>query len=56
MAPVEIVEKSPDIRLYSPVDVQLPALFAQFVQCLMLAVALPEAVGKFIKVMIKDSL
>src|SRR2546428_9955272 len=56
VVPVEIVEKSTDIRIDSPVDVQLPALFTQLVQRLMLTVPLPEAVGKGMKVLIKDGL
>src|SRR5262249_60309654 len=56
VAPIEIVEKSTDIRIDYPVDVQLPALFTQLVQRLMLTVPLPEAVGKGMKVLIKDGL
>src|SRR5207249_10782292 len=56
VAPVEIVEKSTDIRIDSPVDVQLPALFTPLVQRLMLPVPLPEAVGKGMKVLSKDGL
>src|SRR5438067_1785697 len=56
VVPVEIVEKSPDIRIDSPGDGQLPALFTQLVQRLMLTVPLPEAVGKGMKVLIKDGL
>ena len=56
VAPVAMVETSTDIRIDSPVAVQLPALFAPVVQRLMGTVALPEAVGTCMKVLSKDGL
>jgi hypothetical protein len=56
MAPVESIETSTDLRIYSPVDVQLPARFAQGGQRVMGTVALPEAVGQFMQVLSNDGL
>ena len=53
---VDGVEKSTDIRIHYPVDVELPALLPQCVQRLMWTVALPEAVGTLLKVLIEDRL
>src|SRR5712691_9900677 len=56
MAMCDGVEKSTDIRIHYPVDVALPALRPQCVQRLMWTVALPEAVGTLLKVLIEDRL
>src|SRR5215831_2397146 len=53
---VDCVEKSTDICIYYPVDVQLSALLPQLVQRLMGTVPLPEAVGKRMKIMLEDRL
>ena len=55
-APVQVIEKSTDIRIDSPVDVQRPALLTQLVQRLMGTVALPEAMGKGMEVLREDGL
>jgi hypothetical protein len=55
IAPVQVVEKSTDIRVAYPVDVHLPALLTQFVQRLMGTVALPEAMGKGMEIMLTAS-
>src|SRR5438552_3780957 len=51
-----VIEKSTDIRIHYPVDVELPALLPQCVQRLMWTVALPEAVGTLLNVLIEDRL
>jgi hypothetical protein len=56
MAPVQIIEKSTDIRIDYPSDVQRPTLLPQFVQRLMGTVALSEAMGKGMKVPFEDGL
>src|SRR5713101_8513685 len=56
MAMLEGVEKSTAIRIHYPVDVELPALLPQCVQRLMWTVALPEAVGTLLQVLIEDRL
>jgi hypothetical protein len=56
VAPVQVVEKSTDLRIDSPVDVQRPALLTPLVQRLMLTVSLPEAMGKGMKIMREDGL
>src|SRR5712691_8005939 len=54
MAPVEGVEKSTDLCIHSPGDVQLPTLRTQLVERLVLTVPLPEAVGKRLKGRLED--
>src|SRR2546426_11512859 len=54
MAPVEGVEKSTDICIHSPGDIQLPTLLTQLVERLVLTVTLPEAMGKRMKVRLED--
>jgi hypothetical protein len=56
MAPIQVVEKSTDIRLDYPVDVQRPTLLTQLVERLMGTVPLPEAMGKGVKVMLEAGL
>src|SRR5712691_8417313 len=56
MARLDGVETSTDIRIHSPVDVELPAWLPQCVQRLMWTVALPEAVGTLLKVLLADRL
>ena len=56
VAPVQVVEKSTDIRIDYPVDVQRPALLTQLVQRLMLTVSLPEAMREGMKIMREDGL
>src|SRR4030095_1543732 len=56
MAPVEIVDKSTDIRVYDPGDVQRPTLLAQLVERLVLTVPFAKAMGKPIKIVLEDSL
>jgi hypothetical protein len=51
VAPVQVVEKSPDIRIDYPVDVPRPARLTPLVQRLMLTVSLPEAMGKDMTIM-----
>ena len=55
-APVEMVEKSTDIRVDAPGDVQRPTLLAQLMECLVLTVPFSQAVGKPIKIVLEDSL
>jgi hypothetical protein len=50
------IEKSTDICIHYPVDVQLSALLPQLVQRLMGTVPLPEAVGERMKLMLEDRL
>jgi hypothetical protein len=54
MAPVEGVEKSTDLCSHYPGDVPLPTLLTQLVECLVLTVPLPEAMGKRLKVRLED--
>src|SRR2546425_12142811 len=54
MAPVEGVEKSTDICIHSPGDIQLPTLLTQLVERLVLTVPLPEAMGTRMKVRLED--
>src|SRR5215510_7352040 len=56
MAPIQVIEKSTNIRIDYPVDVQCPTLLSQLVQRLMGTVALPEAMGKGMKIMLEDGL
>src|SRR5262245_25664305 len=56
MAPVQVVEKSTDIRIDYPVDVQRPTLLTQFVQRLMGTVPLPEAMGEGMEIFLEDRL
>ena len=56
MAPVEIGEKSPDIRVHDPGDGQRPALLTQLVQRLVLTVPFSEAMGEHVKLMLEDGL
>src|SRR5215831_14372103 len=56
MAPVQVVEKSTHIRIDYPVDVQRPTLLTQLVQRLMGTVALPEAMGEGMEVLLEDRL
>src|SRR5262249_42085370 len=50
------IQNSTDIRIHYPVDVELPAWLPQCVQRLMWTMALPEAVGTLLKVLIDDRL
>jgi hypothetical protein len=54
MAPVQVVEKSTDIRIDYPVDVQRPTLLTPLMQRLMGTVALPEAMGEGMKIRFED--
>jgi hypothetical protein len=54
--PVQVVEQSTHLRLVSPGNVQLPAHLAPGVQRLGLPVALPEAVGHVMQVLLDDRL
>jgi site-specific DNA recombinase len=56
MAPVQVVDKSTDIRIDSPVDVQRPTLLTQLVQRLMGTVTLPEALGERMEILLEDRL
>jgi hypothetical protein len=56
IAPVQVVEKSTDIRVDYPVDVQLPTLLTQLVQRLMGTMALPAAMGKGMEILLEDGL
>jgi hypothetical protein len=54
IAPLQVVEKSTDIRIDSPSDVHRPTLLPQLVQRLMGTVALPETMGKGMEIMLED--
>src|SRR5215471_11617892 len=56
MAPVQVVEKSTDIRIDYPVDVQRPTLLTQLVQRLMGTVTLPETMGERMEILLEDRL
>src|SRR5947208_9945597 len=51
-----IIEKSTDIRVHDPGDVQLPALLTQLVQRLVLTVPFSEAMGEHVQIMLEDGL
>jgi hypothetical protein len=56
VAPVQVVEKSTDIRIDYPVDVQRPTLLTPLVQRLLGTVALPEARGECREILLEDRL
>jgi len=56
MAPVAIVEKSTDIRVYDPGDGQRPTLLAQLVERVVLTVPCAKAMGKPIQIVREESL
>jgi hypothetical protein len=56
MAPGQVVEKSTDIRIDSPVDGPRPTRRTQLVQRLLGTVALPETMGEGMEILLEDRL